>query len=284
MSETSEEPANQAPATEEPAIGLLEVVWQSISALGADLDESEWKRPSELPGWTVQDNLSHVVGTERTMRGDPTPDNDPPRDHVRNPIGELNEHWVEHYRSMRGAELLGEFDRIRVERLAELRALPPERFDEVGPTPVGQAPFREFLAVRVFDSWIHEQDMRRPLGRPGHLSGPVVDLSFGRMASAMPYVVGKKVGAPDGTSVVFEVTSPESGSPSRTVAVVVDGRAALVEPPPDPDLHLTLDLVAFTALSTGRWDPAAALARDEVRVDGDEGLGRRVVEQMSFMV
>jgi len=266
-------------------IPLLERVWASIADLGADLGEAEWKQPSELPGWSVQDNLSHIVGTERTMRGDATPDNHPPDDHVRNPIGELNEHWVEHYRSWSGADLLAEFDRLRAERLEELRALPPERFDEVGPTPVGQAPFREFLAVRVFDSWIHEQDMRRPLGRPGHLTGPVVELSMGRMASAMPFVVGKKVGAPDGTAVVFQVTGSDPASSPRKLAVVVDGRAALVdELPANPDVTLTLDLTAFTALSTGRWDPATALDDGAVRIDGDEALGRRVVEQLDFMV
>jgi uncharacterized protein (TIGR03083 family) len=277
--------ANQGPAGgEEPMIPLLEAEWTSITALGADLDETEWKRPSELPGWSVQDNLSHIIGTERSMRGDPTPDNQPADGHVRNPIGELNEHWVEHYRSWSGAELLAEFDRLRDERLRELRALPPERFDEVGPTPVGQAPFREFLAVRVFDSWIHEQDMRRPLGRPGHLAGPVVDLSVGRMATAMPFVVGKKVGAADGTSVVFEITGSDPAWSPRTLGVVVEGRASLVEPPPDPDVTLTLDLAAFTALSTGRWDPAAALAEGVVHIEGDEALGRQVVEQLNFMV
>ncbi|HVN49789.1 MAG TPA: maleylpyruvate isomerase family mycothiol-dependent enzyme [Acidimicrobiales bacterium] len=279
MSEASGEPV----ANDEPNIRLLDEVWASIDELGAGLGETEWKTPSELPGWSVQDNLSHIVGTERTMRGEPTPDNDPPADHVRNPIGELNEHWVERYRTWSGAELLAEFDRLRAERLAELRALPPERFDEVGPTPVGEAPFREFLAVRVFDSWIHEQDMRRALARPGHLTGPVVELSMRRMATAMPYVVGKKVGAPDRTTVVFDITAPD-GTPVTTVAVAVDGRAALVEPPPDPDVRLRLDLVAFTALSTGRWDPATALADGVVAFEGDDALGRHVVEQMNFMV
>ena len=102
---------------------------------------------------------------------------------------------------------------------------------------MGEAPFREFLAVRVFDSWIHEQDMRRALDRPGHLAGPVVDLSMGRMTKAMPFVVGKKVGAPDGTSVVFVVTSTDPASPTRTIPVVVDGRASVVdEAPADPDV------------------------------------------------
>ena len=273
-------------ADTEPTIGLLDAVWASIIELGAGLDESQWKLPSELPGWTVQDNLSHIIGTERMMQGVPTPENEPASmDHVRNPIGAMNEHWVEHYRSMTGAELLDVFRALRTERLAELRALPPERFDEVGPTPVGEAPFREFLAVRVFDSWIHEQDMRRPLGLSGHLSGPVVELSVGRMTKAMPFVVGKKVAPPDGTTVVFVIAAGRGETGSWTIPVVVDGRATVVDRPPDrPDVRITTDLEAFTAISTGRWDPAGAAAVERITLDGDEDLGRRVVDQLNFMV
>ena len=93
-------------------IELLAMVWDSLIDLGADLDEAQWKTPSELPGWTVQDNLSHIIGTERMMQGDPTPDNQPARtDHIANPIGEMNEHWVEHYRHLPGAEVLEIFRR-----------------------------------------------------------------------------------------------------------------------------------------------------------------------------
>jgi uncharacterized protein (TIGR03083 family) len=271
---------------DEPGIDLLEDVWTSIMELGAELDEDDWKTPSELPGWTVQDNLSHIIGTERNMRGEPVPDNDPPTsDHVRNPIGELNEHWVEHYRTRAGAEVLAEFRQLSGERLTELRALPPERFDEIGPTPVGQAPFREFIAVRIFDSWIHEQDMRRALERPGHLHGSVVDLSMGRMAKAMPFVVGKKAGAPDGASVIFVVSGDDPDATPFVVPVVVDGRAAVVDDEPDaPTVRLVMEMPAYIALGTGRWDPDTALESEQVTIVGDDALGRTVVREMSFMI
>jgi uncharacterized protein (TIGR03083 family) len=270
----------------EPAIDLLDVVWSSIDDLGAGLDEAQWKTPSELPGWSVQDNLSHIIGTELMMRGEPTPDNEPARtDHLHNPIGEMNEHWVEHYRGWSGADLLDEFRRVSSARLAELRAMPPERFDEVGPTPVGEAPYREFLAVRVFDSWIHEQDMRRALGRPGHRSGPAVELSLGRMVSAMPFVVGKKVGAPDGTSVVLVVEPADSDGAVLVIPVEVAGRASVAASPPDaPTARIVLGIDAFVALSTGRWDPQESIRRSDASFDGDDALGRSVVEQLNFMV
>jgi uncharacterized protein (TIGR03083 family) len=270
---------------DEPMIDLLEQVWASIVELGSGLDEQQWKTPSQLPGWSVQDNLSHIIGTERMMRGEPTPSDEPARtDHLRNPIGEMNEHWVEHYRHRPGAEVLDEFRQLSAARLAELRALPPERFDEVGPTPVGEAPFREFLAVRVFDSWVHEQDMRRALDRSGHVEGPVVDHSLGRMAKAMPFVVGKKAAAPDGSSVVFMIERADPGAPV-VVPVEVAGRARIAEAEPaEPTVRLVMAFDTYIALGTGRCDPGAVLDEDRVTLVGDQQLGRVVVEQMNFMV
>ena len=44
-------------------IDKLELCWRSISTLCAAFTDAEWKAATELPGWTVQDNLSHLIGT-----------------------------------------------------------------------------------------------------------------------------------------------------------------------------------------------------------------------------
>ena len=87
--------------------------------------------------------------------------------HVPNPFGEMNEAWVEARRTVPGAEVLAEFVEITDRRLDALRAMPAEQFDEVGWSPVGEVPYREFMETRVLDTWAHEQDIRRALGRPG---------------------------------------------------------------------------------------------------------------------
>ncbi|MGZ4705141.1 MAG: maleylpyruvate isomerase family mycothiol-dependent enzyme [Acidimicrobiales bacterium] len=266
----------------EPVIDHLEEVWRSIIDLGEQLTESEWKLPTDLPHWTVQDNLSHIIGTERMMRGEPSPEVTPAStDHLRNPIGEMNELWVESRRPLSGAAVLDEFRTVAAERLADYRALTPAELDALGPTPVGEAPFREYIAVRVMDSWAHEQDMRRAVGRPGHLEGPAVALAIGRVTKAMPMVVGKRAGAPDGSSVVFVVT----GTEGCVVPVVVSGRAAVADTAPDDaTVELRLDVETYTALGMGRLDPAAALADGRITIEGDEALGRSVVGAMNFMI
>ncbi|MGZ4766576.1 MAG: maleylpyruvate isomerase N-terminal domain-containing protein, partial [Ilumatobacteraceae bacterium] len=52
-------------------IDKLEAIWRSTALLGDELDEREWKLATDLPGWTVQDNLAHLIGTERSLQGLP---------------------------------------------------------------------------------------------------------------------------------------------------------------------------------------------------------------------
>jgi hypothetical protein len=105
-------------------------------------------------------------------------------------------------------------------------------------------------------------------------------MSFARIVNALPFVIGKKVAPPDGTSVVFEIT----GAQPQTVAIAVDrGRAKAVAVPDAPTVTLTLDAEAVACLGMGRWHPADALADGVVGITGDDALGRRVVENMNFM-
>jgi uncharacterized protein (TIGR03083 family) len=206
----------------EPIVDELEEVWERLDKLCADFTEAEWKTPTALPGWTVQDCLSHVVGTERMIMGDAPPDVSIAHlEHVRNPFAEIVEVWVEARRALSGAEVLSEFRQQIPRRLDQLRSMSPDEMNEPTWSPLGEVPYRDFMKVRVFDCWMHEQDIRRALDRPGHLDGPVVDTALERIRAALGFVVGKKAAASQGSSVVFDL----HGCPQPTIAVVVDGRA-----------------------------------------------------------
>ena len=193
----------------EHVVELLEEVWDSIGSLCSTLTSEQWALPTDCPGWSVKDNLAHIIGTERMLLGEPSPEfvGDPPP-YVHNDIGRFNQAWVDSRKGVAPEELLEEFREVTARRLLDLTSFPPERFDQVGPSPVGEVPYREFMNVRVFDCWVHEQDMRRAVGEPGDLTGPVAELAFWRAASAMPYVVGKRVGVPDGSVVLFDINGP----------------------------------------------------------------------------
>jgi uncharacterized protein (TIGR03083 family) len=268
----------------EPVIGLLEEEWTRLDELCSSLDEADWSRPTDCPGWTVQDQLAHVIGTESMLAGRATPPADDATlgaEHVHNEIGRFNEAWVSSLRERTPAEVLAVFRSLMAERLDQLRGYPSERFDEVGPSPVGQVPYREFMRVRAMDTWVHEQDIRRAVGRSGHQRGPVVEVALERFVAAMPFVVGKKAGAPEGSSVRFDL----HGEAARTFAVVMEGGRGRVtpEPPPDPAATLSMPAETWWCLCLGRWDVARARS-EGLSMAGDQDLGRKVAEQLTFMI
>jgi len=266
---------------DEALVDALDAVWSSLAELGDTLHEREWMIETECPGWTVQDNLAHVIGIEATILGRPTPEHEPAGGpHIKNDVGAGNEVWVDWYRRRSGVEVLADFRAITGERLAQLRA-PGYDFGTDAWTPVGPGTVRELLPFRVFDSWIHEQDMRRALGRPGDADSAAASLSLDRIEAVMPMVVGKKVGPPDGTVVAFTVRGPVG----RAFAIsVTGGRAAFCDSvPAEASAHLEMDADTFVRLASGRGDPESILASGAVTLAGDPKLGRAVAERMNFL-
>jgi len=202
--------------------------------------------------------------------------------HVRNEVGQGNEVLVDYRRRFSGADVLAEFREITAERLGVLRAMTEANFAAETPNPLGSGPYTDLLAIRIYDAWVHEQDIRRTLGIPGHLVGPVAQHAYGRTEMAMPFVVGRKVRPDDGTTVVFEVTGEVGGA----IALNMDGgRAHRMEAAPaSPTVKLTMGLEPFNALGTGRWSAEHALSNGSVAIEGDHTLGERIVGEMNFMI
>jgi uncharacterized protein (TIGR03083 family) len=264
-------------------VDKMEQVWRSIAELCADLTEPQWKTPTDCPGWSVQDQLSHLVGSESRLLGRVAPEHTPPDTrHVKNEIGARNEVLVDWRRAWPGTKVLGEFREVTGERLRLLRSMRSDDFAAQTQTPIGPGTIRDLLDIRIFDAWVHEQDIRRALNRPGDLEGAVAEHAVGRCALAMPFVVGKKAQAANGSAVVFDVT----GAAGRILVIGVDGGRAkpLDTVPASPSVHLTMDVETFACLGCGRWEASRALAPGKVRMEGDRALGERIVAQMNFMI
>jgi uncharacterized protein (TIGR03083 family) len=268
--------------SDQELVDRLEEVWGSIDSMCANLTEVQWKTPTDLPGWSVQDNVVHISGIESIVLGRSPPDHAPPEfEHVKNDTGRMNEVWVDSRRSWTGAKVLDEFREVTGARLRQLRGFSDADFDAESWTPAGPGTVRDLLPFRIFDSWAHEQDIRRAIDQPCDFSSSVGELSFERVVSALPYVVGKKVAPPDGTSVVFDV----SGSRPLSISIGVEGGRAkpLSAPPETPTVTLQMDAQTLACLGLGRWDPTSALEEGHVTITGEGKLGRAVVEQMNFM-
>ena len=266
------------------AADALEETWDSLAEVTHELSSTEWALPTECPGWDVKDQLSHLIGIERTLQGGAAPAWEGPLgDHVKNDVGAMHEPWIAVRRARPGAEVHAEFVEVTRARLAELRARSEDDWAKVGFSPVGDVPYAVFMDVRVLDCWVHEQDARRALDRPGGDGNRASAISIGRMQDAMPFVVGKKVGCPDGTAVRFELRGKGDDAREFTVAVV-EGRAKPVGDDVEPTTTLTMATSAFMRLSCGRATAAQVLAAVQVDVEGDAAVGQRVLDAMNVMI
>ena len=188
-------------------VDRLDEVWTSIDASGRRLTEAEWKRRDRVPRLERAGSRRAPRGTSRRCSSagptsTPLPDDLP---HVKNSFGKINEVFVDARRSWPGADVLAEFHDAdaRAHRRAagaRRRRLRRRLVDAQGPGTV-----RTLLPFRIFDSYAHEQDMRLALGTPGGTGSLAAAMAVDLGIGAMPYVVGKKAGAPDGSTVVFSL-------------------------------------------------------------------------------
>jgi uncharacterized protein (TIGR03083 family) len=174
-----------------------------------------------------------------------------------------------------------EFVEVTTTRLAQLDTLTARGWATVGYSPMGEVPHVDFMTVRVFDSWVHEQDVRRALGRPGGGGNGASEISLDHVQRAMPFVVGKKAGCADGTAVRFDVAGP--GSDARVFTIAVEGgRARAVGDEVAPTVTLSLSSIDFMRLGCGRI-MSSQVDGDAVTVDGDPVVGGSVLGAMNFM-
>jgi uncharacterized protein (TIGR03083 family) len=252
----------------------LAVVWASIDRLCSGLPDGEWDRPTGCPGWTVKDHLSHLVDYEARALGRPAPQHQPgDLAHVKNELGQANEVGVDARRAMSGAEVLAEFREVTAERLVRLAALSEEDLAAATMTPAGPGTVADMLTLRVMDSWSHEQDIRRAVGRAGHDDGPAAGQAVDYFTRFLPYVVGKRAAAPEGSKVVFGI-----GGAAPVAVEVSGGRGRVAAGPDGATVSLAIPVASFAALVCGRSD-----APDDIGITGDRELGQRVLQSLSVM-
>src|SRR5665811_2301629 len=94
---------------------------QAIVDLARPCSDDDLAQPTECPGWTVHDQISHVAGVEAWLAGHQDPRVQvPPYEHIRNDLGKKVEYAVEVRRSRTGTELVTELERVLAQRLQTL--------------------------------------------------------------------------------------------------------------------------------------------------------------------
>ncbi len=262
-------------------VGTLVDEWDSLDRLLFGLSDEQWATQTGLPGWRVTDVVSHLIGTEAMLAGEQVPETEvdvKSLPHVRNDIAAVNEHWVQALRDETPSAMLTRFREVTARRTEMLKGMSQEEFDAPSWTPAGQGTYGRFMQIRTYDCWIHGQDIRDALGLPGNDEGPSAEAALDESARALGYVIGKRAGAPDGSTVLIDLTGPVH----RKLTIAVDGRAKLVdEPAESPTVTLRLDSPLFLRLCGGRTEPSG---QSGIELDGDVALGQRIIENLAFTI
>ncbi len=205
-------------------VDLLRSQFRAIAALCSDLTEDQWDQPTCLPGWTVRDVLSHIIGAEAMLLGEPAPVADiSGLQHMKNPIAEANEHWVQSMRDQSGDQMRARFAEVTARRLAALDLMTQADFDAPSWTPAGRdETYGRFMRIRHYDCFMHEHDIRDAVGAPPRVDPADLRSATDEVATGLGYIVGRRAGMPDGSRVRFDLTGPVN----RTYLVSVEGRAS----------------------------------------------------------
>jgi uncharacterized protein (TIGR03083 family) len=247
----------------------LRTVFTSFGSVVRQLSPAQWQAPSLCPAWTTQDVVIHVTTIETALLGW-RPGGESPFEAMGAIGTEL---------AGLGPEALAErYLTVTDQRLAELATMTDDEFDAPSVTPVGPGTYGRFMAIREFDIWVHERDIRVPLGIPGDDAGPAAEMALDEVQGSIGYIVGKKIGLPDGTGIAIELTGPVH----RRILAKIDGRAAAVDELASPDVTLSMDSLTFMLLACGRIDPEDPIDDGRVTWSGDPGLGDRAARNLAF--
>lgn len=281
------------------------------------LRPAEWDLPTSCPGWTVRDHVAHVVHVEDHLTGGEHPISgwsetvdrptiavgDP--EHVRSEAGVWIEEGVRARAGHTPEDLLTELRGLLEVRTAQMYDPDLDTDTTVRSVRGGQLAFGELTELRLSDIWVHTQDVRHAVDRPGALDSPGAAVFTARVLAAVPQVVARRVDPPAGTVVILESTGPVTGRGGVRITTDPDGERVvhelfsghveehLEEPAEegtaegqdtDPAQEQPEEAVTTISLSTHELTRRAAgrqsTQETAYQVHGDEDLARRVLDAL----
>ncbi|MFN8099940.1 MAG: maleylpyruvate isomerase family mycothiol-dependent enzyme [Dermatophilaceae bacterium] len=281
-------PVHPTPPTD--LVGLVTAWSTSVAgliALGRECTEADFARPTCCPGWTVQDQLAHVAGVE-AMFGGAAPSDVAVPDYpwIRHDMGRFMEGPVQARRSWPGSAVVDELAAALTERQAAY-ADPALTVDSTLATPLGEMTLGDLVTLRIMDVWVHEQDVREALGRPGGLESGGASVFVQAMLDRVPRLWAPLLAADQG--LLLRVEGPTSGVAGVGLLGLPEGDGtaqALFDDPgqwPGTLTMITGTTQPLTRRAAGRVPTAGVLADASVTIDGDAGLGTRALEALAFV-
>jgi uncharacterized protein (TIGR03083 family) len=236
------------------------------------LEPEQFDAPTALPGWRLREVIAHLITTDKaSVTGA----------NLITVLGSMDrlERWNERQvpkwagRSIR--ELLMGLDRWGrgIHRLA--RTMPSALYRLRVPTIFGRAPAGLLLWSRVYDEWIHRQDMRRALGLPDEevdLASPsefLLTAIVSEVLPKLPDLTGDLVISLEGAPIpewrydLAAQTGAPTRGPSEAATARVAGPTGL-----------------FIMAAAGRGSFHELRADGTVKVEGDDELATRFLAHL----
>jgi len=176
----------------------------------AGLTDEQWAAPSRCEGWSVQDVVAHLNGTNlfwaasinAGRAGAPTRmlvSFDP----VATPA-----QMVAATRSQTPSEVLGQFIDSNQALFDAIDGLDTDGWSTIAESPVGHVPIRLVAHHALWDAWVHERDVVVPLGIASVEEPDEVESCL-RYAAALGPVLGHASHPERRGSIVIDATDPE---------------------------------------------------------------------------
>jgi uncharacterized protein (TIGR03083 family) len=270
-------------------VALFPELRAELLALLGDLTPEEWDRETVCDGWSVKDIAAHLLADDlgRLSWG---------RDGYVSPsfaagldvstlagfvaaIDRQNAVWVEAARRLSPVVLMELLDVSGRWVDAYFSGLDLDALgmpvDWAGPEP---APVWLDVAREYTERWVHQQQIRDAVGRPGLTERRWLAPVLATFVRALPVALADAE-APDGTAVRLVVTDEAGG---EWVAMRLDGRWQLGQTSSlDAVVTATLDQETAWRLMT------KGITKDEARrvatIAGDGGLGERVLGTVAIL-
>ena len=260
----------------------------SLLDLFDHLAAEDWERPSACPGWTVKDIGLHLLGTEvgrlsgsrdGVGAGPSTTIDSDNWNSLVEWLNRWNETWLEGVRRI-SPRLLRELLETTGESVYQyFGSLDPNEIGGpvswAGPQP---APVWLDIAREYTERWVHQQQIRDAVGRPGlkepRFIGPVLD-TFVR---ALPHTF-RNVEADEGTSVGLHISGDSGGN--WTVVKEHQGWRLYKGRDKQPSANVTMDQELAWRLFTRGAERDDAISR--ANIEGDRALAETVFDAVSII-
>lgn len=240
------------------------------------LGQEDWKQPA-LRGLDVQGLVGHMTGVEddvqRGLAGDPAVADashvESTQPHAVRQAGRSPALTRDEWRRAADRTLALAAGRSQADRADGAGGADGERGAQVAVHGM-RLPLGPLLVVRAFELWVHENDIRRAVGRPPSVpDAPVLRLMSDLAARMLPYAA-TRTGLTEPVDVHLVLTGPGGG----TWDVLV-GQS----PPPPVPVAIVTDAAGFCRLAANR----AAAADLDLYVTGDFGRAAEVLAAASTL-